>query len=121
MLLVEDEPDSADLFRRVLEGQGATVELSGDATRAYESVTEAPPDVLVADVGLPGEDGYSLLRRVRALPPELGGEVPAAALTAYAGPVHAERARQAGYALHLEKPVTPDVLVSAVASLAQRS
>ena len=121
VLLVEDEPDSAELFRRVLEGQGATVELSADATHAYEAMTEAPPDVLVADIGLPGEDGYSLLRRVRALPPQLGGDVPAAALTAYAGPVHAERARQAGFALHLAKPVTPDELVSAVASLVQRS
>ena len=120
VLLVEDEPDSADLFRRVLEGQGATVELSADATRAYEAMTEAPPDVLVADIGLPGEDGYSLLRRVRALPADLGGAVPAAALTAYAGPAHAELARQAGYALHLPKPVTPDELVSAVASLARK-
>ena len=118
VLLVEDEPDSGELFRRVLEGQGATVELTADAARAFAAVTATPPDVLVADIGLPGEDGYALLRRVRALPPERGGAVPAAALTAYAGPVHAERARQAGFALHLAKPVAPDELVSAVAALA---
>ncbi|HXT20272.1 MAG TPA: response regulator, partial [Thermoanaerobaculia bacterium] len=121
VLLVEDEPDSAELFRRVLEGQGASVALALDAREALATLTDEPPDVLVADIGLPGEDGYDLLRRIRALPPQHGGDVPAAALTAYAGPVHAERAREAGYAVHLEKPVSPDVLVSAVASLARRS
>jgi signal transduction histidine kinase len=120
VLVVEDEPDSADLCRRVLEGEGAAVELTTDAARAYAALTAAPPDVLIADIGLPGEDGYALLRRVRALPAEHGGGVPAAALTAYAGPTHADRARQAGYTLHLAKPVTPDELVGAVAALARR-
>ena len=120
VLLVEDEPDSAELCRRILEAQGAAVELVGSAAAAVDAAAGSPPDVLVSDIGLPGEDGYSLLRRLREQPAERGGQVPAAALTAYAGPVHAERARQAGYALHLAKPVTPDQLVSAVASLARR-
>jgi signal transduction histidine kinase len=120
VLLVEDEHDSAELFRRVLEGQGAAVELVESADAAFDSVATAPPDVLVSDIGLPGADGYELLRRVRLLPAERGGQVPAAALTAYAGPVHAERALQAGFALHLAKPVAPEELVSAIASLARR-
>ncbi len=120
VLLVEDEHDSAELFRRVLEGQGAAVELVESADAALDSVAAAPPDVLVSDIGLPGEDGYELLRRVRALPADRGGTVPAAALTAYAGPVHAERALQAGFALHLAKPVAPEELVAAIASLGRR-
>src|SRR6185503_3731089 len=117
---VEDEVDSGELFRRVLEDEGAAVELVDSTDAALDSFTSAPPDVLVSDIGLPGEDGYALLRRVRALPAERGGKVPAAALTAYAGPLHAERARQAGFALHLAKPVAPEELVAAIASLGHR-
>ncbi|HXT51726.1 MAG TPA: response regulator [Thermoanaerobaculia bacterium] len=120
VLLVEDEVDSGELFRRVLEDEGAAVELVDSTDAALDSFTSAPPDVLVSDIGLPGEDGYALLRRVRELPAELGGKVPAAALTAYAGPVHAEKALQAGFAMHLAKPVTPGELVAAIASLGHR-
>jgi signal transduction histidine kinase len=120
VLLVEDELDSGELFRRVLEDEGADVELVESADEAYESMTAAPADVLISDIGLPGEDGYALLRRVRELPPDRGGKVPAAALTAYAGPAHVERALQAGFGVHLAKPVAPEELVSAIASLAHR-
>jgi len=121
VLLVEDEIDSGELFRRVLEDEGADVELVENAAQAWDSIASTPPDVLISDIGLRGEDGYSLLRRVRELPPERGGKVPAAALTAYAGAAHADRSRQAGFALHLAKPVPPEELVSAVASLAGKS
>jgi len=120
VLLVEDEADSGELFRRVLEDEGAAVELVESADAALDSLATAPPDVLVSDIGLPGEDGYALLKRIRALPAERGGKVPAAALTAYAGPVHAEKALQAGFAMHLAKPVPPEELVAAIASLGHR-
>ena len=75
------------------------------------------PDVLLADVEMPGTDGYALIGGVRALPSEEGGTIPAAAITAYARPVDRERALRAGFQLHLSKPVRPADLVAAVASL----
>ena len=76
-----------------------------------------PLDVIVSDIGMPEEDGYEFLRKVRALPPEQGGLVPAIALTGYAARKDRERALAAGYQLHLAKPVEPEELVSAIASL----
>jgi CheY-like chemotaxis protein len=76
------------------------------------------PDILVSDIGMPKEDGYELIRKVRALEPERGGTIPAIALTGYAGEEDAARARVAGYDLHIPKPVSPGELVATVANLA---
>jgi CheY-like chemotaxis protein len=78
------------------------------------------PDVLLSDIGIPGADGYSLMRRVRDLAPEQGGNIPAAALTAYSRAEDARRALEAGFQRHVSKPVEPDVLVGQVAALAGR-
>jgi two-component system CheB/CheR fusion protein len=77
-------------------------------------------DVLLSDIGLPGEDGYSLMRQVRALSPEIGGQIPAAALTAYAGQAEYTEALAAGYQTHIAKPIDPSQLVALVASLTGR-
>jgi CheY-like chemotaxis protein len=79
------------------------------------------PDVLVSDIGMPGEDGYSFIRRVRALGPDRGGQVPAAALTAYVKGEDGERVLSAGFQVHLPKPVQPADLAGVVAMLAGRA
>jgi CheY-like chemotaxis protein len=79
------------------------------------------PDLLISDIGMPEEDGYALLQKVRALPPERGGQLPAVALTAYATDADRDRALAAGYQLHLVKPVELKELAEAVASLAGRT
>jgi signal transduction histidine kinase len=115
VLVVEDDNDTRELCRMILEERGAAVATAPTAAAAWGALASSPPDVLVSDIGLPDEDGYSLLRRVRREP---YGAVPAVALTAYAGPENAARARAAGYQIHLEKPVSPHALVAAVAELA---
>jgi CheY-like chemotaxis protein len=81
-------------------------------------LAEETPDVLVSDIGMPKEDGYSLIRRLRALPPGQGGQVPAVALTAYARTEDRARVLQAGYQAHVIKPVEPAELLTAIAALA---
>jgi CheY-like chemotaxis protein len=90
---------------------------TADALLAIEAQR---PDVLVSDIGMPGEDGYTFIRRVRALGPDRGGQVPAAALTAYAKGEDGQRVLSAGFQVHLPKPVQPADLASAVATLAGR-
>jgi CheY-like chemotaxis protein len=92
--------------------------MASTAEEGLRLLRQAPPAVLLSDIGMPVQDGYDLIRQVRALPAEAGGRVPAAAFTAYAGRDDSERALSAGYQLHLAKPVTPDALVAAVAQLA---
>ena len=86
VLIVEDDPDGRDLIAEALMGAGARVERAESAAVAFARFLAEPPHVLVSDIGMPDEDGYSLLRRIRALPPEKGGDVPAVALTAFARP-----------------------------------
>ncbi len=78
------------------------------------------PAVIISDIGLPGEDGYQLVQRVRALKPQQGGSIPAVALTGYASPIDESKARAAGYQAHLSKPVELDQLVATIARLAGR-
>jgi signal transduction histidine kinase/ActR/RegA family two-component response regulator len=120
VLVVDDEPDTRDLVAFALERCGARVEKAASAEAAIRAITRDPPDVLIADIGMPGEDGYGLIRRVRALPPERGGRVPAAALTAYAGEETRERALAAGFERHVPKPVAPEELAAVVAALVRR-
>jgi CheY-like chemotaxis protein len=94
---------------------------AGSAAEALELVRTHRPDVLVCDIGMPGEDGYSLIRKVRALGAENGGAVPSAALTAYARPEDRVKAVLAGFQMHLAKPVEPAELIATVASLAGRT
>jgi PAS domain S-box-containing protein len=118
VLVVDDEPDTRAFVAFVLEKRGARVTAVGSAEAALSELGRAAFDVLVSDLGMPGEDGLSLLRRVRALPREKGGHLPAVALTAYVGAEDRGRALRAGFNSHLAKPVEPSELVLAVAALA---
>ena len=119
VLVVEDDPDSAQMVRRLLVGCGATVRLAGSAVEAMEQIKRAIPRVLVSDIGMPGEDGYALIRRIRLLPPNEGGQVRAVALTAYARVSDRVRALEAGFQMHIAKPVDPLELVTTIAALAK--
>ena len=105
VLLVDDEEDSREIVMAMLEQNGVQVKAAASAYEALRTFAEWRPDVLVSDIGMPAEDGYSLIRKVRSLPPERGGDVPAAALTGYAGRTDYLKALSAGYQSHIKKPV----------------
>jgi PAS domain S-box-containing protein len=118
VLVVDDEPDALDLIAAVLRDAGAFVETATSAAEGFGSVKRAPPDVLVSDIGMPDEDGFLFMRRVRALPMLEGGAIPSLALTAFAREEDRARAIAAGYTTHIGKPVDPGALAYAVAHLA---
>jgi signal transduction histidine kinase len=120
VLVVEDEADTRDLLVMALEQCGAEVSAFGSVPEALESFDRQVPHVLVSDIGVPLEDGYSLIRKVRSREPGRGGDVPAAALTAYARSEDRQRALEAGFQTHLAKPVDPSELIATVARLAGR-
>jgi CheY-like chemotaxis protein len=122
VLVVDDEVDTCELLQFILEGCGAQVQTASSAAAALEAVAAEVFDVMISDIGMPDEDGYSLLAKVRALGKERGGEVPAAAaLTAYAGEEDRIRVLQSGFQIHVPKPVSPSELVAVVANLAGRA
>jgi PAS domain S-box-containing protein len=121
VVVVDDDPDSLDLVRTILTSAGASVTAFSSAVAAFAHLSRVRPDLVVSDVEMPGEDGYSLARRIRALPPERGGRLPVLALTAYGRTEDRLRAISAGFTLHLAKPVDPAELVAMVASVAGRS
>jgi circadian clock protein KaiC len=116
VLLVEDFDEARECIRYVLEQHGAEVDAAATSEEALEIVGRSLPNALVCDIGLPGEDGYALLRRLRAMSAQHAA-IPALALTAWTLPEDRQRAREAGYAVHLAKPVEPDELATAVAGL----
>ncbi len=120
VLVVDDEEDTRDLLKMVLEKCGASVTAVASAAEAFAVLKETRPDVLVSDLGMPGEDGYSLIKKVRALPVKDGGQTPAAALTAYARVEDRMRVLRCGFQMHIPKPVEPAELVAVVANLAGR-
>jgi PAS domain S-box-containing protein len=117
VLVVDDHDDSRDLIRTVLETCGAKVDTAGDVDEAMMAFTQRVPNVLISDIGMPGQDGYDLIQKVRTLPASRGGSVPAAALSAYARTEDRRRALNAGYSMHLAKPIEPGELIDVVASL----
>ena len=119
-LVVDDEVDARALIKRLLEDRGAIVRTAGSVAEAFALLEAERPDVLVSDIGMPGEDGYALIRRVRALPTQAGGDVPAVALTAYARSEDRLKAIMAGFQMHLAKPVEAAELLAQVVSLAGR-
>jgi signal transduction histidine kinase/DNA-binding response OmpR family regulator len=121
VLVVDDEPDARAMIKRLLEDYGAVVTAASSAQEGFERLQAEKPDLLVSDVGMPGEDGYSLMRRIRSLDPEHGGQTPALALTAYARAEDRERSIQAGFQMHLPKPVEPAELVLVVAGLTAKT
>jgi PAS domain S-box-containing protein len=120
VLVVDDEVDTRDFITTVLQQCEAEVTAVASVTEALQVILHWKPDVLVSDIAMPDEDGYSLIRQVRSQPPEQGGTIPAAALTAYTRAEDRTRAIQAGYQLHLPKPIEPAELATVVASLVAR-
>ena len=121
VLVVDDEQDTRDLLKAILEHVGFKVITSNSAKEALVALEKFHPHALVCDVGMPGEDGYSLISRVRLLPQELGGCTPAVALTAYVRDVDRQRALNSGFQAHLTKPVNPAELLSVLAHLVKNN
>ena len=121
LLLVDDQPDTLELFGHLLGRTGAEIETATSVAEAMSAFARRPPDVLMADVEMPGEDGYALIRRVRALDPAKGGAVPAVAVTAYGRVEDRVRLLAAGYSMHVSKPVEPAELIAVLATLARRT
>lgn len=120
ILVVDDEPDTRELLRQGLEYCGATVRVVGSASEAMDELVASIPDILISDVGMPGIDGYDLIRHIRDLPPESGGRVAAIALTAYTRTEDRLQALRAGYDMHVPKPVELTELVAVAASVLRR-
>jgi len=120
VLIVDDEADARELVTVMLAHCGAEMKAASSSGEALEIIENWKPDVLIADIGMPVEDGYGLITRLRALPIERGGNTPALALTAYAGTEDRLRALSAGYQVHLSKPVDRVELAAVVARLTER-
>ena len=118
MLFVDDDPDASELVAFVLDAAGGSVLKATSATDALEALDRAVPDVILCDIGLPGEDGYSFIRSVRSRGPDRGGRVLVVALTAYVRGDDRRRAFAAGFTVHVPKPVEPGDLTATVAWLA---
>jgi signal transduction histidine kinase/CheY-like chemotaxis protein len=119
VLAVDDDDDGREFVRTLLAARGAEVRTAASAEEALEALRREPPDVLLSDIGMPGTDGLTLMRAIRELPPAEGGDIPAAAITAYARDVDREAAREAGFDTHLVKPLRGETLVETVARLAE--
>jgi CheY-like chemotaxis protein len=119
VLVVDDEADARDLISIILTQSGAEVKAVASAAEALRELTEWRPDALVSDIGMPGEDGYTLIRRLRAMEAQLGGRrmIPAIALTAYARGQERLQALAAGYQAHLSKPAKLTDLVLTIKDL----
>jgi signal transduction histidine kinase/ActR/RegA family two-component response regulator len=120
VLVVDDDLIAVDLTREILMRAGAQVWGCASAGEALPMLRQCRPDVLVSDIEMPNQDGYSLIRRIRALAPDEGGKTPAVALSAYSRPEDRIRSLMAGFNLHVSKPVEPGELITVVASLAGR-
>ena len=120
VLVVEDDLDTQETIRKILEAEGAAVVTAGSAPEGLQAFLNAVPDVLVCDLGLPGADGYALIRQIRELPLVLGGKTGAVALTAYSAELPT-KVLHAGFQAYLTKPVEPDELVTTVAGLALKT
>ncbi|MDZ8051575.1 MAG: ATP-binding protein [Aulosira sp. ZfuVER01] len=119
ILVVDDDVDSLEFVAFVLEQDGANVIAASSALEALQVIEQQKPDVLVSDIGMPDMDGYTLMRQVRAWSAEQGGKIPAIALTAFARQYDRQQALQAGFQMHLAKPVNPEELVAAIVKLAE--
>lgn len=117
ILVVEDDAETRQALVAMLEGCHAVVRGTASANEAMRVFAEFRPEVLVSDIAMPGEDGYSLMRRIRALGPERGGQIPALALTALAGQEDRERATAAGFQMHLAKPFDFDRLADVLLAI----
>jgi CheY-like chemotaxis protein len=123
ILVVDDEPDCATLTGYMLSQWGADVKVvisASDALEVFERYEEWPPDILISDIQMPAIDGYGLMRRVRKMDPDRGGNIPAIALTAYTRVEDRIRALVAGFQIHIAKPFEPVELLTVVESIVNR-
>jgi PAS domain S-box-containing protein len=117
IVVVEDDLDTQELLKTVLLRHGAEVIAAGSGASALAEIRRRKPDLIISDIGMPDENGYDLIRKIRALPADEGGHTPAIAVTAYAGASDRRRALLAGFQTHLAKPIEPDDLVAVILSL----
>jgi signal transduction histidine kinase len=117
VLVVDDEADTLELIKVLLGQCGAAVTTARSAAEALSALEETQPDVIISDIGMPTQDGFEFIRKVRQLPPEKGGRIPAVALTAYARAEDRLRVLRSGYQMHLSKPVELAELVAVVANI----
>jgi CheY-like chemotaxis protein len=120
VLAVDDDPDSVNVLRLILEEQGARVDIAYSASRALEKIRADPPDVLLSDIGMPGQDGYQLIDAVRKLPGN-AARIPAIAVTAFARPEDRIAALRAGFNMHLAKPINTAELITIIANYGRTS
>ncbi len=120
VLVVDDDADTRELVVFLIEQYGANAIATASANEALIALTHSQPDVLLSDIGMPEVDGYMLLRQVRTLPPDQGGQIPAIALTAYAGEINYQQSILAGFQRHISKPVDPTNLVKTIADLVRQ-
>jgi CheY-like chemotaxis protein len=121
VLVIEDAKDTRDGFETFFQSLGAQVRTAASAAEGFSALTEFKPDVLMCDIAMPGEDGYSLIQRVRALKAGQGGKTPAIAVTAYARTEDIRRVLEAKYDAHQAKPVDMLALSHLIAKLARES
>jgi PAS domain S-box-containing protein len=117
VVVVDDEADARDLLAALLERCGAEVRAAASVAEALEAMEAMRPELVVADIGMPGEDGYALIRKIRARSPEEGGRIPVVALTAYARSEDRTRALRAGFNMHVPKPIDASELLAVIASI----
>ena len=120
ILVVDDEADTREILSMVLNEYGATVRAAASSADAMKAFLEWKPNLLISDLGMPAEDGFALIHKVRALAPEEGGNIPAAALTAYVMEEDRLGALSAGFQAHIPKPIDPAKLAASVAGLVKR-
>jgi PAS domain S-box-containing protein len=120
ILVVEDDADTRELLTTILERCGARVRAVSSSNAALKEMAQRIPDILISDIGMAGENGYDLIKKIRSMDDQHGGRVPAVALTAYASPADRRRALLAGFQTHLAKPVEPDELLAVIASLSSQ-
>jgi signal transduction histidine kinase/DNA-binding response OmpR family regulator len=120
VLVVDDQPDGRELMRVLLAGAGAVVDTASSADEALAALARFSPDVILADLEMPGTDGYALIREIRARSVEQGGHTPAAAISAHVRPPDRTRALAAGFQTHIAKPATPTEVLATVAALSGR-
>ncbi|MEH2276418.1 MAG: PAS domain S-box protein [Nostoc sp.] len=117
ILVVDDETDSREFIAFVLEQHGAIVTAVASGTDALQAIAQSIPNMIISDIGMPEMDGYMLIRQIRALPPQQGGQIPAIALTAYAAEVDQQQVIAAGFQRHVTKPIDPKVLVAIIVEM----
>jgi CheY-like chemotaxis protein len=117
VLVVEDDDDAREVATACLERGGFEVRVASSANDALQTMPDWRPDVIVSDISMPEMDGYEFIRKLRALPEDRGGRVPALALTAYARLEDAAKAMSSGYQAHIAKPINPDELIAAITKL----